>query len=181
MVSAEDENSFRQELETVTRVFRRHYSELRRIAARELRSLGQGQTLAATELVHMFFVKLKARGNDERCALPAAARAMRGIIIDHIRAKRAHKRGGRLSRISLGDQLPIEIPGKLSEDELLELDAAIDRLEEERPRCAQVIQLHFFCDLSNDEIAGILGISVRTAERDWKIGKAYLRRLIEGS
>jgi RNA polymerase sigma factor (TIGR02999 family) len=143
------------------------YEELKRIAHHQLRVDGTA-TLCTTELVHEAFLKLagSAEVDWEGRAhfFGAAARAMRQVLVDFARRRRAAKRGGALERVTLGDDdaaLEVEL------DEILAINDALDQLDAVDQRLRQVVELRFFAALSEAEIARILGVSQRTIERDW--------------
>jgi RNA polymerase sigma factor (TIGR02999 family) len=102
-----------------------------------------------------------------------AANVMRRILIDHARAHRANKRGGREVKVPLEDApaLALEQP-----EHLLEIDEALDRLAALDPRQARVVELRVFGGLSVEEVAQVLGVGPRTIDRDWRIARGWLRR-----
>jgi RNA polymerase sigma-70 factor, ECF subfamily len=151
------------------------YIELRRLAAHYLRGERSDHTLQPTALVHEAYIKLTRmqeidwQGRSHFFA--TAANAMRRILIDHARAQRAEKREGFHEAISLDDVLVFS-PSRSSD--LVALDVALDRLAENDPRCAKVVEMRFFVGMSEEEIAYALEISVRTVKRDWRVAKARL-------
>jgi RNA polymerase sigma factor (TIGR02999 family) len=100
-----------------------------------------------------------------------AARAMRGLIIDHVRERRAVKRGGEFQFTPLDETL--QVPGA-GQPDLEKVGAALDALAELEPRLAQVVELRFFCGFSFDEIAAMWGVSTRTVKRDWEKARIVL-------
>ncbi len=152
------------------------YDELRRIARRQLHRERPGHTLFPTALVHEAYVKLVERPPEIDWAgrkhfLAVAARAMRQVLVDHARRKSAEKRGGDLARTTLnGDRLGFE----LALDDMLALDAALDRLDRRDPRLRQVVEYRFFAGMGEDEIAELLAVSTRTVQRDWLKARAWL-------
>lgn len=153
------------------------YKELREIAHRHRAARGEDNSLATTALVHEAYLKLvdqsRAQWNDRAHFLSLAAVAMRHILIDRAKARIAVKRGG--------DQLPITLDentvGCDDRPELvLQVDEALNRLGEIDRRLARVVECRFFGGLSNEEIAGALGITVRTVERDWVKARLLLRQ-----
>jgi RNA polymerase sigma-70 factor, ECF subfamily len=158
------------------RLFAVLYPELRRIAARLLHRERDDHTLEPSGLVGELCVRLL--GSDPVAYLDrahffaVAARVMRRILIDYARARVAGKRGGPLERVGLS---AVEgwSPVTQSKD-LLALDEALSELEEADPRAAQVVQLRFFGGLREEEIGEVLGVSVITVKRDWKVARAWL-------
>lgn len=157
------------------------YDELRRLARQRLR--GPTDSLDATGLVHEAWLKLcggrPASFRDSAHFFAAAAQAMRHVLVDRVRrARRARRGGGGAAPVELATGEPaVEGLGAL---DLLALDAALDRLAVDHPRCAEVVQLRFFAGLAQREVAEVLGISDATIERDWRFAKAWLHRAIEG-
>jgi RNA polymerase sigma factor (TIGR02999 family) len=142
------------------------YDELKRVAHRQLRS--QDATLCTTELVHEAYLKLgnspDADWDSRAHFFGSASRAMRQVLVDFARRRRADKRGGSWRRVSLSDvgaALEIEL------DEILALDDALEHLDAVDPRLREVVELRFFGGLSNEDVGRILGVSPRTVERDW--------------
>jgi RNA polymerase sigma factor (TIGR02999 family) len=157
------------------------YSELRRLAHRQLARDTPGVTLSTTALVHEVYVKLAGgqlvglRGSEHFLAL--AARAMRQILVDHARARRSEKRGGGFVLTQL-EEGSVAVDG-LGE-ELLAVDAALGRLEALDPRLARLVEWRFFAGLSEAEIATALGRTERTVRRDWRKARAFLFRELGG-
>jgi RNA polymerase sigma-70 factor (ECF subfamily) len=150
------------------------YEELRRRAARCMRGERPDHTLEPTALVHEAYLKLTAQRKvawkSRMQFYCVAARLMRRVLVDHAREVKAAKRGGG-RKVSLESSLlySAEKPG-----ELLSIDEALTRLGEQDPRQARVVELRFFGGCSEEEIAGILGVSTRTVKRDWRIARAWL-------
>jgi RNA polymerase sigma factor (TIGR02999 family) len=151
------------------------YDELRKLAAAKLAHEPAGHTLDATALVHEAYLKL---GGEQSFAtksafMRAAAGAMRRVLVDHARAKRASKRGGDWKRVDLPNVAsPIKDVDLLALDEALEQFAAVDR------EAAELVQLRYFTGLTIHEAAETLGISGRTADRTWAYARAWLFRRI---
>ena len=152
------------------------YEELRRLAAQKLAQERPGQTLQATALVHEAYLRLvdveKVQPWDSRGHFfAAAAEAMRRILVDSARRHRAQKRGGGYERIDLP-----ELAERAQDDpvDLLALDDALRKLEEQHPEKAQIVKLRFFAGCSLEETAQILGISRATAQRHWAYARAWL-------
>jgi RNA polymerase sigma factor (TIGR02999 family) len=149
------------------------YDELKRIARHHLRATDAGITLSPTELVHEAYLRLG--GATSFSGRPhffgAAARAMRQVLVDFARRRRAGKRGGDYRRVSLRHaERAIEV----QLDDMLALDAALARLGALDPRLVQVVELRFFAGLSESEIAALLGVTPRTVERDWLKARLFL-------
>lgn len=154
------------------------YEELRRAAQRALRAERAEHTLQATDLVHEVFLKLSGSGpgelHDRSHFLGVAARAMRQVLVDHARRRNAAKRGGDLVRTTLGDAAFVS--GPLSAEELIALDDALERLEAYDGRLRRVVEMRYFAGLSEREIAGALGVTERTVQRDWVKARAWLHK-----
>ena len=151
------------------------YDELHRLAQRELRR-GAFLTMSPTTLLHETYLNLSGRESaafpDRAHFLAYASRAMRGLIIDYVRSRCAQKRGGGFEITSL----PTEAPAGAPEDGELEgIGEALNALGEIAPRLAQVVDLKFFCGFSFAEIAGVMGTSERTAQRDWDKARILLQ------
>jgi len=153
------------------------YQDLRRRAAYELGRLSPGQTLQATALVHDAWLKVVGGadpGWDGRGHFyAAAAQAMRELLIDHLRRKQASKRGGSAAALPLDAALAVG-SADLGTEDTLAVNAALERLEAEHPRRAQVVVMRYFGGLSEDEVAAALGVTARTVERDWRFARAWL-------
>jgi RNA polymerase sigma factor (TIGR02999 family) len=153
------------------------YGELRRLAAAWTARLPSGQTLQPTALVHEAYLRLvrdKDPGwKDRRHFFGAAAQAMRDILIDQVRQKASFKHGGKAKRIELVEGLAwIEPPS----NDLLALDEAIQQLQGEDPRLAEIVRLRYYTGLSAVETAEVIGVSVSTLKRDWRCARAWLAR-----
>jgi RNA polymerase sigma factor (TIGR02999 family) len=157
------------------------YDELRNLAAAKLAQERPGQTLQATALVHEAFLRLVRPTNanqwDGRAHFfAAAAEAMRRILVDNARRKQSIKHGGGRIRIDL-EEVSIDHPS--TNEELLALDRALDKLKQVDETAAKLIQLRYFTGLTVQQAADILDISTRTAERTWAYARAWLHREIE--
>jgi len=159
------------------------YGELRRLAAAKMAAQPPGQTIQATALVHEAFIKLSGGGErrwkNSRHFFAAAAEAMRSILIDRVRRKRAARRGGGKQDLPL-DGIEIQIESSTDQETLLMVNEALDQLVAEDPMKAQVVKLRFFVGLSNQEIAEILDVTTRTVERAWAYARAWLFRSLKG-
>jgi RNA polymerase sigma factor (TIGR02999 family) len=155
------------------------YDELRRIAAGMLRAERAGHTLQPTALVNEAFVRMAgpqdSRWSGRQHFMAAAAVAMRRILVNHARERKADKRGGGgWKRITLSDAAAIEGPGSTIDCDLCELDEALDRLESQDATQARIVELRFFGGLEVADIAALLGISERTVVREWRMARARL-------
>jgi len=159
----------------------RVYKELRKIAAARMRGERPGHTLQPTALVHEVYLRLGDRmgeGLDSRADFFAAAvNLMREILIDHARTKKAEKRGGDAVKITFDDA---QISSSETAEELIAVDAGLQRLADISPRQARIVELRFFGGLSIEEIANVLGIVPRTVDRDWRAARVWLRRELTG-
>lgn len=148
------------------------YEELRRLARRQMRAEALGHTLHPTELVHEAYMKLSAGSGPDAVNRPhlmaMASRAMRQLLVDHARGRKARKRGGDWRRTTLSDG-PVIL--ETSPEELLALDDALQELE---PRQRQVVECRFFGGMEETEIARALEVSERTVRRDWVKARAWL-------
>lgn len=158
------------------------YDELRGIAAKWFARPAPGRTLQPTALVHEAFLHLvdqtQTDWKNRSHFFAVAATAMRQILIQHARRRKAAKRGGDWQRVTLS-QATVASPG--SEIDLLDLDEALTRLAQLHARQARVVELRFFAELTNDEAAEALGVSPRTVELDWRAARAWLRStLVDG-
>jgi RNA polymerase sigma factor (TIGR02999 family) len=169
----DDEKASSQLLEQV-------YDQLRSIAQSQLSRESAGHTLQATALVNEAYLKLRERYSilvqDRGAFVRAAATAMRRILIDHARARGRDKRGGQLKR-EFADVA--EFAANNNPEEILALDDAICRLEEQDPKAAEVVKLRFFAGLSVEETAEVLGVSPRSVKREWQYARAWLYRQFE--
>ncbi len=157
------------------RLFEAAYQELRRLAAWHLGKERADHTLQPTALVNELYIKLFAGEpvdwQNRAHFFAVAAQQIRRILIDHARARLAEKRGGGDVRLSLGDVTGEAAP---PDEDLIELDQALRRLEELDQRSARVVELRFFAGLTEKEAAEVLGISVATLKRDWDFARAWL-------
>ncbi len=151
------------------------YAELREIAHRH-RAARVDDTLATTALVHEAYLRLvdqsRAGWNDRAHFLALAAVAMRHILADRAKARRALKRGGAQRALTLDEELA---PSDEDVEALLEMNDAIERLARLDERLARVVECRFFGGLTHEEIAAALGVTVRTVERDWAKARMLLR------
>jgi len=153
------------------------YSELRRLAACQMRNELPGHTLQTTALVNEAYLKLVSQKNPQWESrahfFGVASRVMREILVEHTRKRAALKRGG-ARKIYLEDVAEPAAPNKGVD--LLALDEALQRLEKLDPQQGRIVELRFFSGLSVEETAAALGISPRTVKRDWNLAKVWLHR-----
>ncbi len=156
------------------------YDELKRLARHHRFATDAPSTLCTTELVHEAFLKLSgtsgASWEGRAHFFGAASRAMRQILVDFARRRQADKRGGDLPPVTLQDSSAI-IEFEL--DEIIELDAALDRLDAVDSRLRQIVELRFFAGLSEEDVAKMLDVSVRTVGRDWLKARIFLLRELD--
>jgi RNA polymerase sigma factor (TIGR02999 family) len=157
------------------------YSQLRSIAASFFRGEREGHTLQPTALVHDLYLRLAdqrgGRWQDRRHFFSVAAMMMRRILIDYAKRTRSRKRGGDFERVPLSDDLPWL---GSSREEVLDLDGALNALEQADPRKARVLELRVLLGCTAQETAEILEISKATADREWTLAKAWLFRELKG-
>jgi RNA polymerase sigma factor (TIGR02999 family) len=159
------------------------YRELRQLAAQKLAQEKPGQTLEATALVHEAYIRLvdaeKAqRWNSRGHFFAAAAEAMRRILVEQARRQGRQKHGGGHQRVALkGLEWAVELPVA----DLLPLDEALTALAERDAQAGRLVQLHCFAGLSIEQAAEVLGLSPRTAYRDWAFARAWLYRELRGT
>ena len=158
------------------------YEELRELAAARMAQESPGQTLQPTALVHEAWLRLVGNANprfDGRAHFfAAAAEAMRRILIDHARRKRALRHGGGQARVDIQE---VEIAAAARDDELLAVHEAVDKLAAEDVGLAELVKLRFFVGLTNKEAAEVLGVSEPTVERRWAFARAWLYREIKSA
>ena len=158
------------------------YPELRRIAARLLQNERRNHTLQPTALVNEVYLRLTSDGapswRNEAHLRAAAARAMRFILVDHAKRRRTEKRGRGFRRVTLS--LAEVHKGARSDVDLLSLHEALERLAQEEPQKAQVVDLRVFGEYTIEETAEALGVSTGTVKRHWISARAWLYREIYG-
>ena len=152
------------------------YDELRKLAAQKMAQEEPGHTLQATGLVHEAYLRLvdgnRARQwNSRGHFFAAAAEAMRRILIEHAREKRALKRGGAWHRVPLEE---VDLPAGSPHEDLLALDEALERLTRLDATAAQLVKLRYFAGLSVEEAAAALDLATSTAYRHWTFARAWL-------
>ena len=152
------------------------YDELRRIASLRMANEPKGQTLQPTALVHEAWIRLSGEKHDwknRRHFLGTAAEAMRRILIDRSRKKKRQRHGGGMVRINLDD---IDLAATDDPETVMFVHEVLDRLGEKDPEIAELIKLRYFVGLPNQEAAQLLGMSERTARRNWAYARTWLAR-----
>lgn len=154
------------------------YRELHRMARRELHRGFAPVTLSATTLLHEAYLDLRSRAAsfpDRERFFAYAARAMRGLIVDHVRQRRAIKRGGefQLTSFDATDAQQLEASAPLAE-----LSDALDALARAEPALAELVELKYFCGFDLAEIATMRGVTERTAQRHWDKARVFLKHAL---
>ena len=167
-----------EEKPAVDALFSTLYSELRRLAKRELARHGAPISLGATSLLHKAYLEFADRNGasftDRNGFMGYAARVMRGLIIDYARSHRALKRGGQFEITALDSEMELAADDR----ELSRISDALDELAKAEPSLAELVDLKFFCGFSLAEVAAIKGICERTAQRQWEKARIYLHQSI---
>jgi len=162
--------------EAIDRLMPLVYDELRALAHHKLRFERPDHTLNTTALVHEAYVRLvdqrQVQWQGRTHFIAIAAQAMRRILVNYAEKRNAAKRGGQLARIPLHRSLVFT---EERSDELLALDEALTRMEGFNERGCRVVEYRFFGGLTHEEIAEVMGLSVRTVERTWRMAKQWLR------
>jgi RNA polymerase sigma factor (TIGR02999 family) len=155
------------------------YAELHRLARAQLRG-NSGASLSATTLLHEAYLSLRER---EAAAFPDrerfiayAARAMRGLVVDYVRNRRAQKRGGEFHLTAFDTK----IAEGIADEDVPQIGDALAALAQVEPQLAELVDLKFFCGMTIAEIAALRGVSERTVRRDWLKARVYLRRDLAG-
>jgi len=153
------------------------YDELRKLAQARLAQLPPGNTLSATSLVHEAYLKLVGRQDPgwqgQNHFFGAAAEAMRQLLVDQARRKNRVKHGGGKKRIDIET---VDVPFVSSAEDVLAMDAALERLRADDPRKAEMLTLRCFGGLNRDEVAAAMGVSTSTVDREWRYIIARLYR-----
>lgn len=158
------------------------YGELRALAGSYFKFERPDHTLQPTALVHEAFVRIagaEISGWQGRAHFFAiAAQAMRRILTEHARSKKAIKRGGGQKRVTLSGMLTP--PDAEQQFDLIAIDAAMSKLEKLFPRQGRIVEMRFLGGLKEDEVAHVLGVTTRTVQREWRTAKAFLRVELKG-
>lgn len=153
------------------------YDEMRRLARIYLAREGGGHTLQPTALVNEAYLRLvdqtRVNWQNRSHFYSIASSMMRRVLIDHARAHATNKRGGGAIRLSIDD---VQIPIEQRAASLVALDEVLERLAQMDERKSKIVEMRFFGGMSDEEIADVLGISVRTVLRDWKTARLWLYR-----
>ncbi len=152
------------------------YAELRKLAAQKMAREKPGQTIQATSLVHEAFLRLVGDGKGQHWNgtphfFGAAAEAMRRILVENARRKLRLRHGGDLERVGLDVRIQDVDNARV---DLLALDEALTQLTAEEPEAAQVVKLRYFAELTVEEVANTMGLSIRTVHRHWAYARAWL-------
>lgn len=154
------------------------YNDLKRLARRERARVGAGATMQTTVLVNEAYLKLRGSSawNDDAHFLRAAALAMRHVLVNHAEARHAAKRGSGAVHLSLtgAEEVPLD-----DDETLLHLHEALQRLAEQSPRLAQVVECRYFGGYDEQATGKALDLSERTVRRDWALARAWLHRELE--
>ena len=157
------------------------YHELHGLAERHLQRGGAGLTLSTTTLLHEAYLNIAARDAlafpDRARFLAYASRAMRGLVIDFARSRRAIKRGREFEITLTEDAAPSVRPDEV--ENLADLGEALDELGKLDPALAELVDLHFFCGLSLADIASVRNVSERTVQRDWRKARLLLHHQLD--
>jgi RNA polymerase sigma-70 factor (ECF subfamily) len=162
--------------ESPEELFSQVYQELRQVAHAYMRRERADHTLQATALVNEAYLRLfegeQFRWENRKHLFCTVARAMRRVLVDHARSHRAERHGGAIRKVNLDDNGPAifkDLP------QLIGLDKALEKLAKLNPRQAQVVELHSFAGLTEEEAAEVLDVSLKTVKNDWRFAKAWLK------
>lgn len=164
------------------RLIQEVYQKLHSLAAELLRHESPAHTLQPTALVNEAYLRMVGQKNVDWKGTThfyaISARMMRRILVDHARGKKRDKRGGKMHRILLTDDISVT---NRNDEDVLAVDDAINKLSKLESRQADIVELRFFGGLSVAQVAETLGVSKRTVEADWTMLRAWLRRELSGS
>ncbi len=150
------------------------YDELHLLAKRYMRHERPDHTMQATALINEAYIRMVGDNTDwqnHQHFIGVAATVMRRVLVDHARAHNAGKRGGDLRRVEFEEGIAFSNERSV---EVIEVDDALAELENLNPRQARVVELRYFAELTDDQIAALLNISSRTVQRDWLLAKDWL-------
>lgn len=155
------------------------YEELRRLARGQLRRSPPNHTLDTTALVHEAYLKMAGQQGlaleDRQHFLAVTAHAMRQVLVDFARSRLAAKRGGGEKRVTLDEDSASLVT---EAERVIDVDRALEKLRARNERLARVVECRYFAGLSEEETAEALGVSLRTAQRDWMRARAWLREAL---
>ena len=175
------ERASRGDAEASGALFAALYSELHSLAEHQLRVSGGNLTLGATTLLHEAYLNMRSRDGDQfpdrAHFLAYASRAMRGLVIDYVRRRQAHKRGGEF-HITTIESASHASALTISARPLEDLSEALDTLALSDNRLAELVDLHFFVGFSFVEIAALRGVAERTVQRDWRKARLLLHGML---
>ncbi|MBS0399013.1 MAG: sigma-70 family RNA polymerase sigma factor [Proteobacteria bacterium] len=157
------------------------YEELRRLAHRYMRSERSSHTLQATAVVHEAFLRLiqsEVPMQDRTHFFALASRLMRRVLVDHARSRSRDKRFGNARQVPLEDAPPLKVETSF---DIVDLDLGLDHLARLEPRLAQVLELHYFGDLTYEQIAQAMDTSAATVHRDIRLARAWLLDFLGGN
>jgi len=162
------------------RLFAVAYEDLRSQARRQLRDGGRNTLLNTTVLLHESFLRFqragKLAGAERGHFFAYAARVMRSVIVDFARQRQAERRGGDAVHVSLDARLAEDL--RAGEDEVIQINDAIEALQSEDPRLVQVVEMRYFAGMTEQEIAAVLGVTDRTVRRDWEKARLLLAAML---
>jgi RNA polymerase sigma factor (TIGR02999 family) len=162
-------------------LFAAAYGELRKLARARLRHGGRNTVLDTTALVHESYLRFikggHLRSEDRRAFFAYMSRVMRTVIVDAVRERKAERRGGDLQRMTLNTEIIDGMPS--AEDQILDIDAALDVLAKADERLARVVEMRYFAGCTEVEIAEALGVTERTVRRDWDKAKKLLKVMLQ--
>jgi len=163
------------DVDAADRLYERLYADLRRLARARLRAGGRDAILDTTAVVHEAYLRLvragSARAGDRHQFLAYAARAIRSVVVDFVRERNASRRGGGARDASLSDGALVS--GR-DDHEVLRVHEALERLGRLDAALARLVEMRYFAGFEVSEIAGVLGVSERTVERQWQKARAFL-------
>lgn len=155
------------------------YDELRAIAGRQMAGGRHRHTLQPTAIVHEAYLKLRGEDDMEQGRFIAlAVKAIRQVLVDYARKKSAMKRGGDQERLPLVESA---VMGKTRAPDILEVDELLNRFELHDDRAATIVELKFFGEMTNEQVAVVMGISEKTVRNEWRHAKAWLRAELQGN
>ncbi len=167
----------------VNELFPEVYDQLRKLARAYLSRSPSDCAIQPTMIVHEAYLRLadqtRASWQGRTHFFAVGAMMMRRVLIDLIRRRHRGKRGGNLTRVTLDSRIDLPFDANLDCETFLAIHEALEKLEAEDAREAKIVEMHFFGGLSFDEIAGHLGVSLRTVQGDWTHARAWLKRALD--